>query len=79
VAGQTFSFDVYYGDFWVLKLDSSGNIGGCPVQGLSTVITKEPAYIESFTTINGQPSAGIESPTFITDQNTFITPYTICE
>ena len=81
MAGQSasFGFSVTGLDAWVLKLDNSDNIGGCPVQGLRTVITKQPAYSESSTNINGQPSAGSENPTRISGQDTFVVPGIVCE
>jgi len=36
VAGWTGSFGAGYSDFWVLKLDSNGNITGCSAEGTSS-------------------------------------------
>jgi hypothetical protein len=79
VAGYTYSFGAGYNNAWVLKLDSSGNIEGCPIKGISTVITKQPLYSESSTNINGQPSAGNENPTYISGQDTYVSPGIVCE
>jgi uncharacterized delta-60 repeat protein len=79
VTGETYSFGTGFSDCLVLKLDSNGNIGGCPVQGLSTIITKDTAITGVDTSITGITSMGIVNTTGIADQNTSIIPYTVCE
>jgi uncharacterized delta-60 repeat protein len=41
VAGYTDSFDAGGGDFWVMKLDSNGNITGCSAEGTSNAVVND--------------------------------------
>jgi uncharacterized delta-60 repeat protein len=77
VAGSTYSFGGI--GAWVLKLDVSSGIGGCYIQGISTLITKDTADTGLDTNITGVTSTGSENPTSITSQNTSVVPGIVCE
>ena len=55
VAGYTYSFGAADSDFWILKIDSNGEINNCPISELSALPVTD-------TTVIGQDTNAIISP-----------------
>jgi len=78
VAGYTYSFGAVTPDFWVLKIDSNGNITGCSAEGSSNATVKT-------TNVSGASSSvTVASPNVITGtsnatiKDTTVSPGQVC-
>jgi hypothetical protein len=78
VAGGTDSFGAgsYYA--WVLKLDSSGSIGFCPFEGISTASVTDTAATVIDTTVSPVTSTATVTDTTATVTDTTISPVSVC-
>jgi len=75
VAGATNSFGAGSSDFWVLKLDSNGDIPDCPIIGESNAIMNDTNAIVTDTNVTGIDTNVIplESAATGSDTNTIVT------
>ena len=78
VAGGADSFGAGDRDFWLLKLDSAGSIGSCPLEGISTALVTDTAATVIDTNVAPITSTAIVTNTNATVTNTTATPLSVC-
>ena len=80
VAGLTGSFGAGGGDLWVLKLDSNGNIYGCPggLIGVTTVSGTDTSAVVTNTEVIGQDTNIIPQISTGTESSTSVIPSVVC-
>jgi IPTL-CTERM motif len=78
VSGTTASFGAGGNDAWVLKLDASGNIPNCGVQGISTATVNVTSVTPANTGVVATNSNALSPNTNATITNTTVTAAQLC-
>jgi stress response protein SCP2 len=78
VAGDSESFGQGGRDAWILKLDSSGSIGSCPFEGISTASVTDTAATVIDTSVTPITSTATTTITTATVTDTNISPKIVC-
>jgi len=78
VAGDSESFGQGGRDAWILKLDSSGSIGSCPFEGISTASVTDTAATVIDTSVTPITSTATITNTTATVTDTTAVPLSVC-
>jgi hypothetical protein len=78
VAGDTYSFANGRPDYFLLKLDSTGSIGSCPFEGISTALVTDTAATVVDTDAVPITSTATVTNTTATVTDTTATPLSVC-
>ena len=78
VAGDSESFGLGGRDAWILKLDSSGSIGSCPFEGISTASITDTAATIIDTSVTPITSTATITNTTATVTDTTVSPNIVC-
>lgn len=78
MAGYTESFDAVGTDIWVLKLDETGDIGGCDIIAASNAVTTDTDVTPASSNTSAVDSSAMEGDTSAVTQATFAVNQLIC-
>ncbi|GAH05438.1 unnamed protein product, partial [marine sediment metagenome] len=79
VAGMTDSYGAGDSDFWVQKLDSSGNISGCGIIFTSTAIVTDTSSSITETPATGSSTSAVANDSSAAAQDSNANSLVICE